>query len=227
MRELRTWSGRPLRSTAAAAPLAIGCAVLAAGPGTRFGAAGSKLVAPLRDRPLVQFAIDAACGSAATRCSLIIGADAQTVLDTVDARRAAVYYNEAWQRGLSSTIRAALDAHAADNACILMLADTPHVGARDLNALIDAWLDDMSGIIALRRGKVWGAPMLFPRRDFAAVRKLTGDKGAKGYARAHIERVTFVDATSPLAFADVDLRSDLKRLSADGSRRTRRSRSHR
>lgn len=227
MRELRTWSGRPLRSTAAAAPVAIGCAVLAAGAGTRFGSATSKLVAQLAEKPLVQCAIDAACGSAATRCSLILGADAQTVLDCVDARRAAVYYNEAWHRGLSSTIRAALEAHAADDACILMLGDAPHVGARDLDALIDAWLDSKSGIIALRRGKVWGAPILFPRSDFTALRKLTGDKGAKGYAQAHLKRVTFVDAASPLAFADIDLKSDLKRLNADESRRTRRSRSRR
>ena len=227
MRELRTWSGRPVRSTAAAAPVAIGCAVLAAGSGTRFGAPGSKLVARLRDRPLVQYAIDAACGSAATRCSLILGADAQTVLDGVDARRAAVYYNEAWQCGLSSTIRAALEAHAADDACILMLGDAPHVGARDLNALIDAWLHGKSGIIALRRSKVWGAPILFPRGDFIALRKLTGDKGAKGYAQAHLKRVAFVDAASPLAFADIDRQTDLKRLNADESRRTRRSRSRR
>ena len=234
--ELRKGSGRPWErstftvdrlSTAAAAPLAIGCAVLAAGAGMRFGTAGSKLVAPLRGRPLVQYAIDAACGSSATRCSLILGAEARRVLDVVDARRAAIYYNEAWRSGLSSTVRTALHLHAKDDACILMLGDAPHVGAGELDTLIDAWLAHKRSIIALRSGDVWGAPILFPRADYAALRGLAGDKGAKGYALAHLKRVTFVDASSALAFADVDRQNDLKRLNADGSRRTRRSRSRR
>jgi molybdenum cofactor cytidylyltransferase len=71
---------------------------------------------------------------------------------------------------------------------------------------------------------VWGAPVLFPRRDFAALQALEGDAGAKRYAAQQRDRMIFVDAADRNAFADVDTQDDLKRLSGSGTRRTRRSR---
>lgn len=199
------------------AQFAIGCAVLAAGAGSRFGSPGEKLVAPVRGRPLAQHAIDAAAASCASRCSLVVGAGAARLLTAVDVRRLAVYENDDWPSGLASSIRVAVVAHEADDAVVLLLADAPFVGAADIDALVAAWSRRPHRPAALRSGAVWGSPAIFPRSAYGELRRLHGDKGAKGSVLRR-GGVTLVSAAAPSAFADVDRRADLSRLRG---RRTR------
>ena len=192
---------------------AIGCAVLAAGAGSRFGAPGDKLVAMTAGKPLAQHAIDAASASRASCCSLIVGAAADRVLAAVDLRRLAVYANDRWATGIGSSIALAAATHAKDDAFVLMLADSPLVGVADIDALIAAWLDKQDRPAALRSGAVWGSPAIFPRSMYPELARLSGDRGAKGKVLKR-DRVTLVAASATSAFADVDRRSDLSRLSA-------------
>jgi molybdenum cofactor cytidylyltransferase len=204
---------------AAAVTPRVGCVVLAAGAGRRFG--GDKLIAPLRGRPVLQYAVDAACGAQTLSCTLVLGDGAAQVLAAVEPRRCAVVMNPDWHSGIASSIRCGLRGHNEDDACILMTGDTPFIASVDLDRLIAAW-GATSSIVALRAGDVWGAPVLFPRRDFAALRALDGDVGAKRYAVKQRQRLVFVDASDPSAFADVDSQADLRRLNGAGTRRTRR-----
>lgn len=196
------------------ASLSIGCTVLAAGAGTRFGPPGDKLVAMVRGRPLAQHSIDAAVGSSSSRCSLIVGAAADRVLSIVDARRCAVYRNDEWASGIASSIHVAVAAHAQDDALVILLADAPMVGSSDVDSLIAAWMKRPVRPAALRSRNIWGSPAIFPRSSFDALWRLQGDRGAKSALLAR-GRVTLVDAASPGLFSDVDRRSDLSRL--DGS----------
>lgn len=196
-----------MRSTAAI--------VLAAGSGTRFD--GPKLIAPFLGRALVQHAIDAACESRALVCALVLGANADEVLEQVDSRRCTIVRNGSWQEGIASSIRAGLgiaDESTACEACVFLLGDQPFVSSADIDALLcGADLYGRQPIVALRAGKTWGAPVLFPRRDFAALARLRGDFGAKGYAQSQLRRVLFVAASDRRAFFDVDSRADLRALS--------------
>src|SRR5215467_11665967 len=188
--------------------LSIGCSVLAAGAGTRFGAPGEKLVAMIAGKRLAQHAIDAAAASRASRCSLIVGAAADRVLALVDPRRLAVYTNDRWSSGIASSIALAAMTHAQDDAVVLTLADAQHIVTADIDALIDAWLKRPERPAALRSGAVWGSPAIFPRSMYSALTMLRGDRGAKGIV-LRAGRVTLVDATSRAAFADVDRRRDV------------------
>src|SRR5215471_6320543 len=149
--------------------LSIGCSVLAAGAGSRFGKPGEKLVAMTMGKPLAQHAIDAAAASIALRCSLIVGAGADRVLAAVDARRLAVYTNDRWETGIASSIATAVMTHAQDDAFVLVLADAPLVSTTDIDALIAAWLQRPDRPAALRSGSVWGSPAIFPRSTYAAL----------------------------------------------------------
>ena len=205
----------------------VGCAVLAAGAGVRFGSPGAKLVAAYGGKPLVQHAVDAACASNAATVTIVVGAGADLVLSSVDTRRAAVVRNDAWSNGIASSIAAALAASGEMDACILMLGDQPHVTSGDLNALIDAHGRAPRAIVALKRARVWGAPVLYPREDFTALMRLRGDAGAKRYALEQTKRLSFVPALRADAFADVDAPSDLKRPAKRRIHGTRRSRARR
>ncbi|HYK54048.1 MAG TPA: NTP transferase domain-containing protein [Candidatus Eremiobacteraceae bacterium] len=197
----------------AKAALSIGCSVLAAGAGARFGTPGEKLVAMTMGKRLAQHAIDAAAASSASRCSLIVGAGAERVLAVVDARRLAVYTNDRWETGIASSIALAALTHAQDDAFVLLLADAPRVTTVDIDALIAAWLKRPDHPAALRSGAVWGSPAIFPRSTYAALARLRGDRGAKG-AVLRDGRVTLVNASTRAALADVDRRRDISRLNA-------------
>jgi molybdenum cofactor cytidylyltransferase len=187
--------------------------LLAAGSGSRFG--GCKLIAPLAGRPLLQHVIDTSCASRVVSCVLVLGADADHILDRVDTRRCAIVRNEAWQEGIAASVRAGLDVVMESEACVFVLADQPFVTSDDIDALLcSAERYGRHSIVALRAGKTWGAPVLFPRRDFAALARLRGDAGAKRYAEAQQERLRFVPARDPRAFRDVDSPSDLRALEA-------------
>jgi molybdenum cofactor cytidylyltransferase len=191
----------------------IGCSVLAAGAGTRFGAPGEKLVAMTSGKRVAQHAIDAAAGSTASCCSLIVGAGADRLLSVIDVRRLAVYSNDRWESGIASSIALAALMHAQDDALVIALADTPLVGSADIDALVAAWSKRRDRPAALRSGRVWGSPAIFPRAMYPALARLKGDRGAKGGV-LRTGGVTLVDASTRAPFADIDQRSDLIRLSA-------------
>ena len=190
----------------------VGCAILAAGAGTRFGLRGEKLVAEVSKKPLLQYPIDAACASGAGTCSLIVGAGFDRVLPYVDPRRSSVFVNTHWADGLAATVALAARIHAADDACIFVLGDQPRISARDLDALISAHARDRRAIVALISKSIWGAPVLFPASDYRHLLRLQGDLGAKGYAQTQMPRMKFVEASRADAFADVDTRKDLARF---------------
>lgn len=194
----------------------IAAVVLAAGSGSRFG--GRKLIATFEGRPLIQRAIDAACGSTALSCTLVLGADADIVLDRADTRRCALVRNKSWREGIASSIRAGLGFAADFDASIFMLADQPFVSSSDIDSLIKAAETGsrvsqvLAPIVALRAGRVWGAPMFFPRHDFHALGQLRGDTGARRYAQTQTRRLRFVPARDARAFCDVDTPADLRAL---------------
>lgn len=211
-------NGRNLRASGFGRPTSA--VLLAAGSGERFG--GRKLLASFFGRPLVQRAIDAVCASRVLSCILVLGADAEAIMDCSDTRRCAIVRNEDWREGIAASIRTGLRFAADSDACVFMLADQPFVSSDDINALIDCSADlygrlgsdGRPSIVALRAGATWGAPVLFPRRDFSALERLHGDSGAKVYAQTQSRRLRFVTAGDPRAFRDVDSPSDLRALEA-------------
>lgn len=190
---------------------AVACVILAAGASTRFGRNQNKLLALLHGRPLLQHAIDTACGSKAVACTVVLGADAATVEARVAMRRCAVIQNQDWQEGIASSIRRALAHDGSEDATIFLVGDEPFVGPADIDALIDEHGAHPQAIVALRAGRVWGTPALFPREDHRALMRLRGDRGAKTYAMQHPKRLRFVAARDERAFVDVDTPADLRK----------------
>lgn len=190
----------------------VGCVILAAGQGKRFGAGSSKLLLTLGKSSLLQHAIDTAVFSYASSCTLVVGANADRILGAVDTRRCAVAVNVHWKLGLSGSIRVGLAQHENDDACICVIADQPFVTTADLDGLIHRFAERRSSIVALRAKGVWGSPMLFPHSDFPALARLRGDKGAKGYATRHAKRLEFVEASSPDALVDIDTPEEYQRI---------------
>lgn len=116
--------------------------------------------------------------------------------------------------GLSASLRAGLEALPADASGVLvLLADMPDITAADLATLLEGW-DGTAIHRAASAAGVPGNPVLFPAGDIPALRKLTGDSGARALLRAAGAQVRLIPLPGTHALTDLDTPEDWARWRA-------------
>jgi CTP:molybdopterin cytidylyltransferase MocA len=175
--------------------------VLAAGGGSRYSGAEHKLLASLRGRPVVAWAVDAAIAAHLDDLIVVTGA-VELPLDVATA------HNPAWQDGMATSLRCGVD-HArarGHQAVVIGLGDQPFVPASAWRAVAAA-----SGPVAVATFAGERRP---PVRLAAQVWDLlpaTGDEGARALMRDRPDLVTEVACDGEPA--DIDTAEDLARWS--------------
>ena len=185
---------------------AIFAIVLAAGSSTRFGR--TKQLVPIDGTPLVTVAVrktESVCGA---RTVLVTGKEWQEVADACKPLAGFFVINDDYEKGIASSIACGVRAIAASaDAVLLMMADLPLVTAEHLASLVEAWRNSPQSIVASAFEDTLGPPVVFPRRDFDALLKLTGDHGARPVIDANAGRVLSI-VCEEAAF-DIDRPEDL------------------
>ncbi len=177
--------------------------VLAAGAGRRFG--GPKAVAVLGGARLVDRAVATLTAGGCDPVVVVAGAQPLVVPG------ATVIENPWWDTGMGSSLRVGLGHLAGGPASgvVVLLVDTPWVGPGAVSRLIGA--GDAGAIAAQATyGGVPGHPVLLGRRVWDDVAELAvGDRGARGWLRAHPGLVTQVVCDGTGDPRDVDRPQDL------------------
>lgn len=196
---------------------AVAGVVLAAGASRRMGR--PKQLLPLRGRPVLQHAIDAATTSRLGEIVLVLGHEADAIRGAVTLpARARVVVNPAWADGQGGSLACGLAAIAGDApAAAVLLGDQPDVDATIIDAVLAAFRPDED--TALR--PVWrdaaggahpGHPVVLARHTWAELATLDGDRGARELFRRHPDWVREL----PMAGgppADIDDDADYRRAS--------------
>jgi molybdenum cofactor cytidylyltransferase len=153
--------------------------VLAAGAGTRFGDAESKLLADLDGRPLVERSIAAACDvPALERVVVVLGSRAGDVVAAVDFGRAEPVVCSEWARGQSASLRCGLEALVGASKVIVTLGDAPLLSPR----VIALFVGEPGRTRAVYDGRP-GHPVVLEAEQIAALKSLSGDTGARDLLR--------------------------------------------
>lgn len=179
--------------------------LLAAGSARRMRGA-DKLLEPVEGAPVLRRAAEALLEGGA--------AEVVAVLRPGDAARAAalaglpvrIVENAEAAEGMAASIRAGLRGAAPEaDAVILALGDMPEVGAEHVRRLIAAYAPEAGRAIvrAVDEDGRPGHPVLFGRRFFESLARLTGDEGAREVLRAHAEFAA--EAPTPGRGARLDL----------------------
>ena len=187
----------------------ISALVLAAGEGTRFG--GTKQLEILRDKPLVQHAVDAASGGGVDEIVVVLGPDALRVRDGLDLPEGGRFVvNERYADGQSTSLAAGLRAlDPRTKGAVVLLADQPGIRARHVRSLVTAFETDPAEILRIRFRDGPG-PAILARSVWDEAMALTGDVGARALIEAEPDRSRWLDVDED-APADVDRRADLER----------------
>ena len=183
--------------------------VLAAGRSTRMGGP-NKLLADANGEPLVVHAVKAALASQAVEVVVVLGHMAAEVkaaiLSGVPQARVRFVTNPDFAEGLSTSVRTGIAALGNEiDAAIVQLGDMPGVNSALLDRLMAAFspVEGRSICVPTVGGKR-GNPVLWDRRFFAEIAKVSGDTGAKHLIGEHADLVCEVEMTGEAAITDID-----------------------
>jgi molybdenum cofactor cytidylyltransferase len=187
--------------------------LLAAGQSTRMGRA-NKLLAEIDGRAMVLHAADAMLGSKADPVILVTGHEADLVRETLGERPLTIVHNPDYTMGLSTSLKAALDALPDDAAGLLIgLGDMPRIRSADIDRLIAAFnpVEGRSICVPVFNGKR-GNPVLFSTAYVEEMRAIEGDVGARHLIGAHNEHVCELEMDDDASMIDVDTQEALAAL---------------
>src|SRR5579863_1125529 len=131
--------------------------ILAAGASKRFGS--PKQLARVHGQSLLQRTIAHATDSLGAGVTVVLGANAAAIAETLPPGSAGTLINRNWQEGIASSIRAGVQRlSGACDGVMLVLADQPLVGSHTFQRLIAAWRRQPRQIIASHYASTTGLP---------------------------------------------------------------------
>lgn len=200
---------RPMpRARAAAAPAAlprIAAIVLAAGRSTRMRGP-NKLMADIDGAPLVRRVAEAVTGAGLAETIVVAGHEHEKVEAALAGLPLRVVLNRDFADGLSTSLKTGVAAVGPTvDGVLVCLGDMPGIDSALVARLVAAFAPDKGKDIVIPvRGGRRGNPVLIGKRHFTAIRKLTGDVGARELIQAHAEAVTEIETGGDGAFVDLD-----------------------
>jgi CTP:molybdopterin cytidylyltransferase MocA len=191
--------------------------LLAAGGGRRLGG-HPKALLPYRGRPLVESAARALRAGGCGPVHVVLGAEAARVAREALLPGCATVENPGWAAGMGSSLRAGLAALAGSgaDAVVVTLVDQPGVGAAAVARVRAACRSRNTLAAAAYQGRR-GHPVLLGAGHWEGVaRDAVGDRGARGYLRAHQEALLLVECGGVADPYDIDTPDDLRLLERGG-----------
>lgn len=188
----------------------ITVAVLAAGSSSRMG--HHKLLLPIGGKPLVAWAVMAACASHANDVLVVVGRDAAAVQAALPPGRYRMLVNADFERGQGSSLALAVSSAPPHSAGLLvLLADQPFMDSESVDRVLVAAQREPDRIILGGVAGQAGHPVYLPRRVFAEARANTADRGARDIIAAEHAHTRIEPLANDLAHFDVDTVEDYQR----------------
>lgn len=182
--------------------------ILAAGQASRFGEI--KQLLPWRKKNLVNTVVETAFLAGLDPVIVVLGANAELIQASLDNDQVQVVNNLDWEKGQSTSLKAAVSAITQPvRGVLFLLCDQPHLSVNLVSAVVEEGLRSnkvVTPIIDDRRAN----PVYFPASCFPLFEKLEGDAGGRQIISA-CPHTTFpwLDAWMAL---DIDTPEDYQQL---------------
>jgi CTP:molybdopterin cytidylyltransferase MocA len=182
--------------------------VLAAGESRRLGR--PKALLEIDGERLVDRAVRVLHEAGCTMVYVVAGAAPLGEFSAHASGPVTVVDNPEWPTGMGSSVRRGL-ASVTESAVVIMVVDTPGIGAAAIRRLIEAYTAGATAAVATYDGAPRN-PVLLTREHFAAVSALAvDDVGARAYLATRPDVVTQVECSDVADPFDIDTPEDLRR----------------
>jgi len=184
----------------------IGCVLLAAGAGKRFG--GGKLLHEIEGEPMIQRALRLFSSIPFAARVLVTRSEAGEIQQY--AREAGIHtvINPDPERGVGSSVSIATQAILASepqlDGILYAVADQPYLTMRSVEDLLAAFTEHPDQIVSLGLGDRRGNPAIFPSEFFSELSALREDIGGGAVIKRYPERLRLVEAGFARELQDID-----------------------
>ena len=187
------------------------CAIiLAAGQSKRMGS--NKLLIQIDKKPLIRVIVDAVINSRVDKVIVVTGYQEKSVMNALHGMNLDFVFNEDYNKGMSSSIKAGLD-YVPDgfDGVLICLGDMPLLKSKHINDLINPFYPNANRSIGVPvyYGKR-GNPVLWSNKYLKDFTNLSGDIGAKDLIKKHYSNVYEVEFYDDAVLVDLDVKDDLE-----------------
>ena len=120
--------------------------ILAAGSSRRMGS--QKLLLPYGQSTIIETVVDNVLNSAIDHVMVVLGANQEEIRNTLAQKPVQFCYNREHENGMLSSVICGIGALPPDAVCVLIfLGDQPGISPAVTNSVIDAYAEELVGIV--------------------------------------------------------------------------------
>lgn len=185
--------------------------ILAAGMSTRFP--GNKLLYKINDKPLIRIITENALNSKADKVVIVVGYEADKVMEALRNLPVDFVYNENYEKGMSTSVKKGVK-HVMDiaKAIIIHPADVFFVPPKVFNMVIDYYNTTKAKIVVAGYKGQKGHPILFSSEIFKDIMEISEKTmGLKLVTRKYRKFIHIVETNIEEVLIDIDTLEDLNK----------------
>lgn len=187
----------------------IGCVLLAAGAGRRFG--GGKLLHEIGGEPMIAHALGLYANILLDARACVVRSETNEIARLARESGFTVAMNPDPDRGVGTSVSigtaTALLLEPELEGILYAVSDQPYLEQASVERLMDAFSENSGRIVSLSWNGIRGNPAVFPKSLFGELCDLKEDIGGGAIIRRHPEMLRLVEAGSARELEDVDTRA--------------------
>ena len=183
--------------------------ILAAGSSRRMGS--QKLLLPFGKSTIIETVIDNVLNSSIDHVMVVLGANQEEIRDTLGQKSVQFCHNREHEKGMLSSVICGIRALPGDAVCALIyLGDQPGIPPVVTNSVIDAYSEELFGIVLPVHNHRRGHPLLVDMKYRKEIEQLDLEEGLRSLRHHFPEDVLEVEVDEPGILVDIDTREDYK-----------------
>ena len=183
--------------------------ILAAGSSRRMGS--QKLLLPFGQNTIIGTVIDNVLNSDVDHVMVVLGANQEDIQDTLEHKPVQFCHNRKHEQGMLSSVICGIRALPPDAVTALIyLGDQPGIHPAVTNTVIEAYSEELFGIVIPVHMHRRGHPLLVDMKYRKEIEKLDLEAGLRSLRHHFPEDVLEVEVDEPGILVDIDTREDYK-----------------
>lgn len=183
--------------------------ILAAGSSRRMGS--QKLLLPFGENTIIETVIDNVLNSSIDHVMVVLGPKQESILKVIGKRPVKFCHNKEHEKGMLSSIICGIRALPADAvSALIFLGDQPGIPPTVTNSVIEAYNEELFGIVIPVHNHRRGHPLLVDMKYRKEVEKLDLEEGLRALRHHFPQDVLEVEVDEPGILVDIDTSEDYK-----------------
>jgi len=183
--------------------------ILAAGSSRRMGS--QKLLLPFGRSTIIETVIDNVLDSSIEHVMVVLGPKQEKIRDILGKRPVQFCHNKEHERGMLSSVICGIRALPPDALTVLIfLGDQPGIPPAVTNSVIEAYNEELFGIVIPVHTHRRGHPLLVDMKYRKEIEQLDLEQGLRSLRHHFPEDVLEVEVDEPGILVDIDTREDYK-----------------